>query len=188
MYIDTRTTLLFVLLVAAAVVTWYFGRGTTLTATSSGTDGTSPLGYYLRDAVLFGTDGDGRIYYQVRAAQVSQTMREDALQLDGVSVEYSADEDVQWQVSADRATAPSDRAFLDLSGSVRLASGTEPGKAETVIETERLRLEPGRHLASTRDEVRLTLGRHRLDAIGMKAYLKEDRLELESKVHGQFRN
>jgi lipopolysaccharide export system protein LptC len=188
MYVDTRNALLFLLLVAAALITWYFGSSNPVASVTAGAGAELPLGYYLRDAVLFGADSEGRIFYEIHAKQVSQIPEEDVLQLDAVRVQYRGSEDVQWQVSAERAAATGDRAFLDLSGAVRLANDTEPGANATIIETDSLRLEPERHLASTQDIVRVTFADHSIDATGMKAYLKEDRLELESKVHGQFHN
>lgn len=188
MYFDVRNVVISALLLAAVAATWYFGRAGTAPADATEVPLAPPLGYYLKDAALIGTNAEGRITYRIEAESVSEDGDRAALELDTVRVQYHDNENVSWHVSADRASAAQDRAFLELSGSVRLTSATEPGAATTVVETQRLRLEPDRYLATTSEEVAVSIGDQRLEATGMKAYLKDDRLELESKVHGQLRN
>jgi lipopolysaccharide export system protein LptC len=50
-----------------------------------------------------------------------------------------------------------------------------------------LRLKPDEFVAETPARVRVEMGGRQLRATGLIAYLKEDRLELQSNVNGQFR-
>jgi lipopolysaccharide export system protein LptC len=188
MYIDTRNVVITILLMAAVAATWYFGRGGTTATRPTEAAASPPLGYYLKGAALLGTNDEGRIFLRIEAESVTENGERAALDLDSVRVEYHDDEDVSWQVSAARASATQDRGYLDLSGDVRLTSRAQAGVRTTVVETERLRLQPDAYLASTSEQVAVSIGDHRLAATGLKAYLKDDRLELESQVHGQFRN
>lgn len=187
MQFSTRNLLLATLLSAGVVVSWYFSRAGREAPPVVDSYAQAPLGYYLRNAVLLGTDDQGSVFYRVLAARVAQADEDDALELEQVRVEYRDSESVNWHVSAEQAQAPSDQTYLELSGNVRLANRADAG-ATTVIETQKLHLEPDLYLASTDLPVSVSVGGARLDAVGMKAYLKDDRLELESNVHGQFRN
>lgn len=186
MHLDTRNIVISALLLAALAATWYFGRIGDVAPTASEPEISAPLGYYLKGAVLLGTNDEGHVFYRILAGQVSEG-EQASLELDRVRVEFRDSENVSWEVTAARAAAAQDRSLLELSGGVRLSSAADTGP-ETVIETEHLSLEPDSYLASTSGEVAVSVGRHRLAATGMKAYLRDDRLELESKVHGQFRN
>lgn len=188
MHFNTRNVVVSVLLVGAVAATWYFDRIGQVTPTAIAPDASAPPGYYLLNAVLLGTNDEGRILYRILAERVSENAEGTALALRSVRVEFRESEDIGWQVSAANASAASDQSFLDLSGGVRLTGNAERGAAATVIETENLRLSPEDYLASTTDEVAVSLGGHRLSATGMDAYLRDDRLELKSQVHGQFRN
>lgn len=188
MYFDLKNVAISMLLIGAVAGTWYLGRVGEVVTTVSTPDVAAPLGYYLKNAVLLGTDAEGRVFYTVRAERVSEHGEGTALALERVRVEYRDSENVNWQVSAARASADRGQAVLELFGDVRLTSAAEAGAATTVIETERLRLEPDNYLASTSEVVAVSFGRHELGARGMEAYLKDDRLDLKSQVHGRFRN
>jgi lipopolysaccharide export system protein LptC len=173
-------------LVSAAIATWLLGQPLPGGDAVSDAAASGPLGYYLTDAVLLGTDDEGRIFYRVHARQVEQSANELELELVQVRVEYRDSENVEWHVSADRAAAPTDGSHLDLYGNVRLVSMPQAGSTATVIETEKMRFEPAHYFASTDVPVVVAVGDNQLRAEGLKAYLKDDRVELESKVHGQF--
>jgi len=186
MYKAVRNVLALCLLVAAAVGTWYWrqpGQPGPGLAESRG----APPGYYLRDAVLLETDASGRVSYRIHAALVEERPRDGALLLNDVLVEYQPAEEIPWRVRAARGEARPDEAALELEGGVELTR--EPGEdgQATTVRMERLLLLPEQHLASASGGVSFRVGPNALEAVGMKAFLKEDRLELESNVHGRFR-
>ena len=188
MYLDTRNTAIVTLLVTAAVVSWFLSRAGTVVPPASELRGTAPLGYYLRNAVLLGTDDEGNIFYRVLAERVVEADESESLELSHVRVEYRDSADVRWQASAEQAQASRDTSILDLFGNVRLANDGAEGDTATVIETDRLRFDPDSFLATTDRPVTVSIGRGHIGATGMKAFLKDDRLELESQVHGRFEN
>jgi lipopolysaccharide export system protein LptC len=177
------------LLAAAALATWYFGRPAPNASSRPADDRAYPLGYYLRDAVLLGTDDRGTISYRLHVGLVEERPDEASLALENVLFEYEPSEQIPWSIAAARGDAPigEERGYLDLSGGVELTRRAPTAKDQpTHVETETLRLEPDKHLASTKGTVRMTVGGNALDAVGLNAYLKDDRVELESQVHGRF--
>ncbi|HEX5419827.1 MAG TPA: LPS export ABC transporter periplasmic protein LptC [Gammaproteobacteria bacterium] len=178
------------LLAAAALATWYFGRRAPQNGAGVAPSGAYPLGYYLRDAELLGTDEDGKVVYRLRAALAQEQPNEGRLLLQNVHFDYQPAEKVPWSISAARGEAPTggdtEDAYVDLEGNVVLTSASDAPGPVTRIETEQLRIEPVQHLATAKGPVHISVGGQTLDAVGLKAFLKEGRLELESRVHGLF--
>ena len=67
-----------------------------------------------------------------------------------------------------------------------IISGEVEGDRDTRVETDRLTVDIDTNVASTDGEVRVAVGDDWVTAIGMTAYLMEERLQLQSSVHGQF--
>jgi lipopolysaccharide export system protein LptC len=185
MRLNIRNVIVSLLLLAAAGASWYWRRP------QSGVEETArppevPRGYYLKNAILLGTDDAGRVIYEVSAARAEEEPDSNALALETVEVQYRPATDVHWLLKADSGAAPADGSLLILQGAVELASRPVEGGASTVIRTNRLQLDPQAYVASSLEAVSVFIGEERLDAVGMKAYLKDDRLELESGIHGNF--
>lgn len=174
------------LLTAAAGLSWYWSRTGTTEVQPGEARESLPLGYYLLDAEIFGTDEDGRLLYKIWAGRAEERPDEERLLLSDVRIEYRPAENVPWLLTADSGEAPMDQSYIDLSGTVELANTpSDPGE-RTLIKTQALRFEPETFVASSEDTVSLFLGTGRLEAVGIKVYLRDDRLELESSVHGEF--
>ena len=186
MYLTPRNVLGFAILGAAAIASWYWSRDT-IVLDDSGDDGpAAPLGYYLRDAAITVMDVDGSVLYEISAEAIEERPDENQTILSGVFVRYSPMTDVPWEVSAESGVIPRDERFIELSGEVELSSIPDDRSERTIIRAPRLRFTPDDFLATTDTTVSLVLGEQRLDAIGMRADLQDDHLELESSVHGQF--
>jgi LPS export ABC transporter protein LptC len=143
------------------------------------------LGYYVRDAVLQGTGDDGRLLYRVAAADVRQVDAGGATVMTDVRVDYTPTAGVPWELVATQGQMPPDRTIIELSGSV-VATAREEGSAPLSIRTDYLELDPGTYVARTDRGVLIERARNTLRARGMRAYLKEDRLVLETEVQGTF--
>ncbi len=173
-------------LIAAAGLSWYWSRAGTAEVQLEEVRESLPLGYYLIDAEIFGSGEDGRLLYNMWAGRAEERPDEDRLLLSDVRIEYRPAENVPWILTADFGEAPTDQSYIDLSGAVELANAPRDQGERTLIKTRKLRFEPDTFVASTDASVSLFLGAGRLDAVGIKVYLRDDRLELESSVHGEF--
>jgi len=181
---NIRNVLVLLALCAAAGASWFWNRpGENVPQAVRPSE--VPRGYYLRDATLFGTDDDGRVIYEIRAGRAEEKPDTNDLSLERVEVQYRPATDVHWRLSASTGEAPADGSSLVLAGDVELTSGPVDGES-TVIRTDRLQLDPQRYVASSEEPISVFVGEGRLDAVGIRAYLKDDRLELESEIHGNF--
>lgn len=186
MYVNARNLLGFAALAGIASASWYFARFETDYGTAVDSQSQGPLGYYLRNADISIMDDDGRMLYRISARAVEERPAENRTVLSDVAIVYSPLAEVPWEIRADSGEIPDAQRYLDLSGSVELAT-TEASTGETtLIQAPRIRLAPDDYLATTDSDVSVSLGPERLEAVGMIADLKADYLELESSVHGLF--
>ena len=186
MHPHVRNLLITASLTAAAGLSWYWSRAGTAETQPREVRESLPLGYYLIDAEIFGTDEDGRLLYKIWAGRAEERPDKERLSLSDVRIEYRPVENVPWLLTAESGEAPTDQSYIDLSGAVELANTPRDQGERILIKTQELRFEPDTFIASTEEAVSLFLGVKRLDAVGIKVYLRDDRLELKSSVHGEF--
>lgn len=183
-----RNTVVTLLLALVAAVTWlaltWQRQGTTPPVER--TDAAQPLGYYVHGARMTGTDEQGRVAYRVLSGRLDEVPEEDRLRLTDVSIEYHPPEDTAWSISAASASSPKGGSPLDLVGNVEIKSVPTDGSEPLTIDTEELRFWPDTSIAETDAYAHIRVGSLQFDALGLRADLKADLLELESQVHGTF--
>ncbi len=175
-----------VVLAALAVATWLYGRAPSTPPHPFPTEGTQPLGYYLRAARMLGTDEQGRIAYRILADNLEELPEQQRLKLDGVRIEYLPADADTWLISAAAGTAPKDGSELELKGDVSLRSEPRDGGKAVVIAGETLRFFPQTSSAESDTPVTISVGGWHVEAGRFRTLLKGDLVELESKVHGKF--
>jgi LPS export ABC transporter protein LptC len=114
---------------------------------------------------------------------VEQPEHNEPLVLSDVRIEYAARENVPWVVTAVRATV--NRGETMRLHEARLSSLPAPGTASLLIETDELELDAKAYMARADHPVVLSRGGARVEAQGLTADLKQNRIELES-GHGQL--
>ena len=111
---------------------------------------------------------------------------EGRLELTGVDVEFQPADEAPWSISAAKASATKDIAWLELTGDVEIRSaGTDDSEPVTVV-TQKLTFWPDTSNAESDERVEVQVGRWRFSGGGLRADLKGDSLRLESDVHGEF--
>lgn len=182
MYPAARNVLGTATLVALAVLTWMLGRPVETDDRAAVGTGTADSGYYLKNATLFGTNAEGRVFYRVSAEQINRPADGGALELRNLSVEYDPDFDVRWQLSAHAGIAGETDGTLLLSEGVRLESANGGTAPATLIEAQSLILDTAASTARTQDRVSLAHGRTLFEATGLTADLAHDRIDLHADV------
>ena len=143
------------------------------------------IGYYMTDAQLIVTGEDGQTRYRVRSDNVIQNTDDDTIDLDKVYVEYDPLSSIPWDLRANSGHIPPDRNIIELKGDV-IAETRDDENTPIVIRTDFLELNTDTYVAETDREVTIDYATNRVSATGMRAYFKEDRLQLLAKVHGNF--
>ena len=143
-------------------------------------------GYYLNDARLTELGADGRPRVVVRAKSIEQQLADQSVHLAQLELDYTAQEQGEWHVTADRGRMPSDRGSLQLEGNVLVVGAPERSEGKAIIRTEELAYDTRTNVVQTAAPVTVDFGPHQLRGRGMRVGLNQGTLRLESNVNGQF--
>lgn len=158
-------------------------QGTAPTATTI--EGSSwDEGYSAQDARLVETGADGLPLYTLNAATIRQLPNEDQVQLTQVHMSFHDPEGDQWTATADRGELEQSSGQVRLSGNVHAAGTLASQPAQ--ITTAALSVDIHTDIVSTREPVQMHWAGQELNSTGLTANLKDDRVHLESAVHGTF--
>jgi len=172
--------------------------GTLFALVSAGCDMAGPLapqaadpalrdpGYSASGARIIETGVDGRPRYAVRAATIRQDPADGSIALQGIEMRVTRTDAEAWLLSAAAATMPESARNVALTGTVRVTGAVAGGRQSLEIRTEQLAYDLESEIARAPGAVTILLGGRRLDAVGMIANLKDQRVQLESKVNGRF--
>ena len=175
----------YVLLVLAAVGSWYLARERGSETETQSEAATAERGFYLRDARIFGTGENGELVYRIEAERAEQ-VQDERIDLSNVTLLYTPDGAVPWTVDADSASIRNDERRVLLKGRVRALNHGDENSPDTEIRTDYLELDPDSYTAETDERVQIRIGERSLTATGMLASLDTNRLELKSNVSGKF--
>lgn len=144
------------------------------------------LGYAARDAQFIETGEDGFPLYTLNAEVVRQQPADGNVELEQVRMTFRDANDSQWTLRADRGFIRQDATKIELQGGVHVA-GNVPGTAQPAeILTEELHFDTETEIVTTEAPVTLNWSGHALRSLGLTANLKEQRVQLESRVNGRF--
>jgi LPS export ABC transporter protein LptC len=143
-------------------------------------------GYSARDATLIQTGADGRGMYTVRASTITQEPGSPEIALQGVQLAFRDENGHLWDGRANQGLILDDAMRIDLTGAVSL-TGLLPGSTTPAeITTEKLSMNRRNDLVTTRAPIALDWSGQRVRARGLTVHLKDQRLKLESDVHGSY--
>jgi LPS export ABC transporter protein LptC len=148
-------------------------------------------GYYVRAGTLTGTGPDGRMIYRITTQAARQNLDDGTISMEEVAVRYMPSAKIPWDMRASSGQIPPDSNIIQLSGDVLVTSTASAAasnrQAPLTIRTNYLELDPDTYIATTDRHVAIERSRDTLHARGMRVYLKQDRLQLEAEVRGNFR-
>jgi LPS export ABC transporter protein LptC len=178
-----KKSALFVVLLAAAATSWLMRPITEPTDVVARTTGTRRV-YYMNDAVFSGLDEQGRIIYRVAASRIEGSEEADELDLRDVEIRYVPDLEVPWLIRARSARTDAQRKILELSDVVIESTSEDPGQTAR-IEAADMQLEPETRIASTPGPVHFAIGASSINAVGLVADLRAEKIVLESNVNAR---
>jgi lipopolysaccharide export system protein LptC len=143
-------------------------------------------GYSAQNAKLVETGTDGVPLYTLNAATIRQLPNENQAQLTQVQMSFRDANGDPWTATADSGEVEQGSQQVQLAGNVHI-SGTIAGTAgEAQIFTAALSVDLRTDIVNTKDPVQMLWAGKQLDSTGLVANLKDDRVELESGVHGTY--
>lgn len=178
-----KTALIILLLGGAALSTLLY-LGTDEDQSDAENPGLS-LSFYLQGAVLTATDESGAVIYRMSTEYAEQRPDDLSIHMRNVDMRYGASEKTGWALRADTGSMPEDAKVITFSGNV-IAELGDLRTRHPVIRTQQLEFDPATLLATTTHRVVIDFDNRILNALGLKANLETNTLELMSNVHGKF--
>jgi LPS export ABC transporter protein LptC len=182
----TRALVILIVIALVIVVGLSFVGGESADARRESVAPTNQPGYYLTGATITDTGDDGAARTRIRAERIEQRPADNSVVLSALQLTYSGADVRDWIVTAEHGVVPESSKVVRLAGNVQVRGAVGDGGLEAVIETPTLEFDTEQSIASTSDDVRIVMGTRALTAHGLDADLKQHRVRLESRVHGQF--
>ncbi|WP_444915729.1 LPS export ABC transporter periplasmic protein LptC [Microbulbifer sp. TRSA007] len=131
-------------------------------------------------------DQAGNLAYRVDAEQITyfQFKRRDRANLKEPRMLFYTDDQPKWATRSKRGVAFNRGKRIVLSGDVQIDE--LPGPNGIQLETPRITIFPDREFAETDKVVTISSGPNRTEGTGMRAYLKENRMEILSDVKSSY--
>ena len=175
-----------ILLVAALLIGYNFWLSRDQDQLTSAPAPEQP-GYYLKQARVLETQADGASRFNLRADTIQQNPADDSFQLNKVELQYHAETNNEWRLSADTGTLPADTSSVELHGQVRIwPSPDNPTTRNLLVRTESLYLNLLDNIATAPGAITFEMNQQRITGVGLRADLKQQQVHIESQVHGQF--
>ncbi|MBV8909250.1 MAG: LPS export ABC transporter periplasmic protein LptC [Gammaproteobacteria bacterium] len=144
-------------------------------------------GYSAQQARLVQTGTDGLPVYTLDAAHIQQQPNDGKVELQQVRLGFRDPNGNEWTARALHGELEPGTGIVRLSDDVHVY-GLLPGTNDPAqISSQHLAYDTRTQIVSTRDPVTVLMSGRELEATGLVANLKERRLQLESAVHGTFR-
>lgn len=140
--------------------------------------------YFLRDFAATTMDAQGRPEQRLTAGQMVRYADDGVMELTEPRLTLYADGAAPWQIDAARGQLSGDGERLQLEGGVRVTRAEADGLLE--LTTNTLLLKPRDRYAESDAPLTLTHPQGRVDAVGLRAYMKEERLVLLAQVRGSY--
>jgi len=182
--VNAKTLLTFLVLSAAVAGSWYLARRVPGEDALAEKGDEPTRGFYLSEAVIYGTGEDGKTRYTLRAERIEQRIKEGGFALQRINLTLDDPDGTPWQVMALEGSIPEDRSYIQLNGDV--SARRQQLAPSLSIESDSMRLLADQRIAETESLVTIRFGGQQVTARGMRAYFNEDRLQLQSEVHGHY--
>ncbi|HFD80508.1 MAG TPA: LPS export ABC transporter periplasmic protein LptC [Gammaproteobacteria bacterium] len=145
---------------------------------------------FMEGVVMRVMDGQGRPRYEMRAARAVHFASGDRTDFDAPFLSFFRPDGKLWTLAAERGMARDGDRDILLSGEVLMRRPQDParpmGAAEVEVFTRDLRILGEREYAETDQPTTIVHAYGRVEAVGMKAWFKQERLQLLSQVHGIY--
>ena len=128
---------------------------------------------------------DGKVQYEMTADKVEHLKASEITLVTTPDLHMYRGTQYPWHVQSVRAEVNPDGSEVELIDKVRVAR-TDEKQRETIITTTRMTVFPQKQYAQTEQAVRIDGAGGTTTGKGMKAYLKDGRMDLLSNVRGQY--
>lgn len=142
--------------------------------------------FFLESVSTTVMNKNGKPDYQMKAGYVSHFPDRDLVKLDKVSFKLFQAQQAAWSARAEKGEVENQQSIIHLRDKVVLhRPKTKTDKAITLTTSE-LHIFSKKDYAETPAKVRIKSGNSQIDAVGMRLYLDEGRMELLSSIRTRY--
>lgn len=145
----------------------------------------SAIDYYAINARSVQFLPDGKLQYEMTADKVEHLKASEVTLVTTPDLHMYRGTQYPWHVQSVRAEVNPDGSEVELIDNVRIAR-TDEKQRDTIITSSRMTVFPQKQYAQTEQAVRIDGAGGTTTGKGMKAYLKESKIDLLSNVRGQY--
>lgn len=145
----------------------------------------SAIDYYAINAHSVQFLPDGKLQYEMTADKVEHLKASEVTLVTTPDLHMYRGTQYPWHVQSVRAEVNPDGSEVELIDNVRIAR-TDEKQRDTIITGSRMTVFPQKQYAQTEQAVRIDGAGGTTTGKGMKAYLKESKIDLLSNVRGQY--
>jgi lipopolysaccharide export system protein LptC len=142
------------------------------------------IDFYMVNARTVQYLEDGRLSYEMTADRAEHLKASDITLVSKPDMLLYRGTELPWHINSERAEVAPQGKQVELIDAVRIARTDAKGRP-TVVTSSRMTLFPDEEYAQTRQAVRIEAANGVTTAQGMKAYLNDSRMILQSNVRGQ---
>ncbi|HBX54285.1 LPS export ABC transporter periplasmic protein LptC [Pseudomonas sp. UBA2684] len=148
----------------------------------TGTD--NAIDFYVVNANTVQYQADGKLHYEMTADKLEHVKTTDITLLTSPNMSLYRGTELPWKVRSERGEVAPEGTQVELIDKVRVERTDAKGRP-TILTTSRLTVFPEKEYAQTQQAVRIDAANGVTTAQGMKAYLNDGRMLLQSNVRGQ---
>lgn len=183
---ETRGILtLFALALLVALSWWLLRAVQSQRETRPGAPPQTP-DYYLYDFTLTAMNAQGRPSYRLSAPALVHYPSDDSALVTRPHLEVYRSGKPPWDIDAQQAHIADHGKRVFLTGRVKIVRRTAGSKRPVTILTRDLHIRPDQDYAYTDQPVTLLSNGLRVEAVGLRAHWKQERVQLLSRVRGVY--
>lgn len=174
-----------VLVALAALSYWLMDITESVQSTSDNKPGHDP-DYTVENFIVTAMDATGKPEHRLEASSMIHYADDGSSEFTKPHMTVFREASAPWQIYSQRAWMSADQTLILLRDDVLIENPTAPTERALHLTTRDLRVLPDDRYAETGEPVTITSQRGVTHAIGMRAHLKEGRLQLLAKVRGRY--
>ncbi|WJW74857.1 LPS export ABC transporter periplasmic protein LptC [Thiohalobacter sp. IOR34] len=184
--IPARNALQLGLLSAAALLSWWIYQQASRPPQQAAGDERHVPDAFMEDFTASTLDAEGRLQHRLWAERSVHYADDDSSELSRPRLELYRPDGPPWRVRSRQGWLSGGGREVRLDGQVVIRRAAPPGGRPVEARTERLLLWPERDYAESPVAVSYLTTGLRVEAVGMRAYLDQERLELLSRVRARY--
>ena len=141
---------------------------------------------FMKGAKAYRTNADGKVDNKLHASSVTHYPSSQTTDFSSPHYIIYDPPKKPWHITANFGRAYEQQQKIELWGNVKLHQDKGPKNPEITIITEKISYYPKRQYAETDQPIEMTQTGLRVKSVGVRAYLKEGRVELLSKTRGNY--